>query len=166
MMTSQCNPEKRPVTIIVECQRGFEVYGHRHITAFLESLALPEADWGQPQVVEVIPGACFRVFHLPLAADDALLAAREWRCRFERWDEVLLFFINGVGLAALAENCGEASIASLPVTIVGLCVGGLRGKSTPTNIKVLSNLTSLDLSYCTSLTDLSPIANLTQLTRL
>ena len=163
MMTSHCNPEKRPVTIIVECQRGFEVDALRDSTAFLESLALPEADWGQPQVVEVIPGACFRVFDLPLAADVALLAAREWRCRFERRDEVVLFFINGVGLAALAKNCGEASIASLPVTIVGLSVRGWRGKSTPTNIKVLSNLTSLALRECESLTDLSPIADLTQL---
>ena len=131
MMTSQCNPGKSPVTIIVECEVGFENDAQEYRSQFLKFLALPDADWGQPQVVEMIPGASFRVFDLPLVADVALLAAREWRCRFERRREVGIFFINGVGLAARAENCVEADIASLPVTIVGLGVSKWRGKSSP-----------------------------------
>ena len=166
MTTSQCNPGKRPVTIIVECEVGFENDAREHRSEFLKSLALPDADWGQPQVVEVIPGASFSVFDLPLVANAALLAAREWRCRFERRGEVVFFFINDVGLAAYAKNCGEADIASLPVTIVGLSVEQWRGKSTPTGLQVLPSLTSLDLSDCESLRDLNPIANSTQLTNL
>ena len=166
MMTNQCNPGKWPVTIIVECEVGFENDARRYITAFLKSLALPEADWRQPQKVEVIPGASFRVFDLPLVADVALLAAREWRCRFERRGQVEIFLINDVGLAAYAGNCGEADLASLPVTTEGLKVITWRGKSTPTGLQILPNLTSLNLSQCKSLTDLSLIANFTQLTSL
>ena len=135
------------------------------INSFLYSLGLDHKLWLQPQKLDTAGRVIARIFGLPLPLDSVELAGSDtWECSFLLVECALLFNVNGRLVAAdgQAGHDLEKVVEGLPKNLKRLSLANLP-LSNMEALRALPQLTSLNLSVCESLTDVSALSGLKQL---
>jgi Leucine-rich repeat (LRR) protein len=136
-------------------------------TALYESLGLTADDLFDEQEFEITDQTKVTLFGMETSVPQGLQTERSWICRLIEKEGMLLFSVGDwIWAAALRESSQpQEMIAKLPFDLPTLSLAALEVNTLPP-LSGLRNLTSLNLSSCRSLFELSALSGLSSLTSL
>jgi Leucine-rich repeat (LRR) protein len=135
--------------------------------ALYKSLGLTAGKLFDEQEFEITAQTKVTLFGMNTSVPQGLQTERSWVCRLIEKEGMRLFSVGDwIWAAALRESTQpQEMIAKLPYDLSVLSLAGVKVNAVP-SLSGLSSLTSLDLSRCRSLVDISALSGLSSLTRL